>query len=56
VKGPKFQDSGFKPLPNAGGVAADSPGSAEVRGLPGGPGPNAARTLKGCEGSTIHSG
>ena len=47
---PRLQDSRFKPLPNAGGVAADSPGSDEVRGPPGAPIPNEARTLKGCEG------
>ncbi len=37
-----------RPLPNAKGVAADSPGLAEERGLPGVAVPNEARTLKGC--------
>ncbi len=39
-----------RPIPNAEGVAADSPGSAEERGLPGVRVPNEIRTLKGCEG------
>jgi len=44
------------PLPNAEGVAADSPGSAEERGPPGVRFPNDPRTPKAVSGSLSESG